>query len=680
MKWNEVRVCTPHLQNESLCLQFFDEKRKGGNKSINDKRIISIFGRNGSGKTTISNALLHAGLNLPSADDTPVATFLNVHVENGEMITEPVELEDSDKAEIYVYNEAFVDKYVRVKDNENLEAIVMLSDDPDLGEHLEELEKKKTVVDQQIEKRKTALDSFESKSNQQNELNIRKAIENQLKSDGSWASIGKIIHNYSVKQSVSDVVFNKIHKADVSDGTPAIYKRLTKLLESDLNNLAQIRQKNKLDSFKVTITDKNDFNVIDKLLNTSLKTPSFSGLQERIMQEIAQRGRNQISANKELFSGPDIDYCPTCFRTIDANEKETIVQVITQVLDISKQSSEEQFINNLKSLNLQMLDKIEKDTNLWKEFPSEIAEYNEAVHSYNGMVSKYEQAITNKINNPYVCPDIINNDSGKLYSAIVSAGKKIQRVVKDYNVIFENEQFLLDEADLLNLHIAKYNNEVLFEQLDDASSKHCNLKAELESTQVRSKELENQISDTKLRLAEQKIALDQINMRLAHVFMDRDRLKLIDGDNCYRVQSRGEFIKTSQLSVGERNAISLCYFFSRINSNVRADQAYKRPSLVVLDDPISSFDFENKIGILSLLREELEKILLNNCDSKVLVMTHDAEMFQHVAKIYSDIEERRSSLFKHGETEVPKIISQGYQLSSGILKEAGAKRFNDYAQ
>lgn len=681
MSWNEVKIRTPHLQEDEVDLKFYKvvKIKNTQDNRIQDERIISIFGRNGSGKTTISNALLHDSVDNSETDEEPSCSFWNASIEQNKKNTTAAKLNNSEKSEAYVYNEQFVDKYVRVKDNENLEAIVMLSDNPDLTDSLKDLETKETGIIKNIESAEQALSNFESFTNSQNEDRIHKKIDKQLKADGAWSSIGKSIHAHEVKQQVNTTVFESIRGIDVTGGTPAIAKQIMELLEDDLKALKQIRQKAELPPFEVS-TDKNDFSNVKKILSTVITMPTLNGIQERIIKSLSIGGQNQISRIKDTFLMPETEYCPTCFRSITSAEKEDLVQVISQVLNMSKLNAEEEFTNQLKSLKLDDQTVIEQNTDMASLFPKEVSAYNNAVEKYNEMVAKYLEAIAKKINNPYSNPDAVDYDDKNLYKLIISAGRAIQKAIEEYNVVFKKEKFLIREADLLNLTIAKYNNSELFEQFEAASAKHQSLIDNLSTAKSPLKDVQTNIAQIKARLAEQKVALDQINDSLAHVFMARNRLKLIEGDNCYRVQSRGEFISTNQLSVGERNAISLCYFFSRINSNVRADQAYQRSIFVVLDDPISSFDFENKIGILSLLREELEKILFSNFDSKVVVMTHDAEMFQHVAKIYSDIEERRVLLGKAGKPVVPKIISHSYQLISGRLINAGTKSFNDYAR
>lgn len=52
---------------------------------------------------------------------------------------------------------------------------------------------------------------------------------------------------------------------------------------------------------------------------------------------------------------------------------------------------------------------------------------------------------------------------------------------------------------------------------------------------------------------------------------------------------------------------------------------YKDTYFLVLDDPISSFDFENKIGIYNYLRKQFKLLFENNEFSQLLITTHDME-------------------------------------------------------
>lgn len=65
---------------------------------------------------------------------------------------------------------------------------------------------------------------------------------------------------------------------------------------------------------------------------------------------------------------------------------------------------------------------------------------------------------------------------------------------------------------------------------------------------------------------------------------------------------------------------------------------YQDEELVVIDDPISSFDFENKVGISSFLRYQTHRIIKGNAKSKILFLTHDLSTFSDLQKIADEME------------------------------------------
>ena len=101
--------------------------------------------------------------------------------------------------------------------------------------------------------------------------------------------------------------------------------------------------------------------------------------------------------------------------------------------------------------------------------------------------------------------------------------------------------------------------------------------------------------------------------------------------------SNGHAVKPSEVSLGERNIIALCYFFANIMQNKEITSTYDKEYLIIIDDPISSFDIENKIGIMSFLKYQLGKFLLGNMNTKALVMTHDLMTFYNLDKAFEEL-------------------------------------------
>ena len=101
--------------------------------------------------------------------------------------------------------------------------------------------------------------------------------------------------------------------------------------------------------------------------------------------------------------------------------------------------------------------------------------------------------------------------------------------------------------------------------------------------------------------------------------------------------SNGHSVKPSDVSLFESNIIALCYFFANIMQNKEITTTYDKEYLLIIDDPISSFDIENKIGIMSFLKYQLGKFLIGNIDTKALVMTHDLLTFYDLDKVFEEL-------------------------------------------
>lgn len=69
----------------------------------------------------------------------------------------------------------------------------------------------------------------------------------------------------------------------------------------------------------------------------------------------------------------------------------------------------------------------------------------------------------------------------------------------------------------------------------------------------------------------------------------------------------------------------------------------------MIDDPVSSFDYGNRLGVMSLLRYQFSNIKKGNPNSKMLVLTHDLRSAFDLAKIRSELNggkrERGEKLF-----------------------------------
>lgn len=158
------------------------------------------------------------------------------------------------------------------------------------------------------------------------------------------------------------------------------------------------------------------------------------------------------------------------------------------------------------------------------------------------------------------------------------------------------------------------------------------------------------------------MALSIINRNLSYIFFSNDRFKIDYRNNNYVLLSNGKPVQPSKISQGERNIIGLCYFFASILENQEETTAYTKEYLLLIDDPVSSFDMENKTGIMSFLRYQLGKFLLGNEYTKSIIMTHDLLTYYDSEKMFGELIE--ASKVKYGGN---KPVYKRYELKNKIL-------------
>lgn len=248
----------------------------------------------------------------------------------------------------------------------------------------------------------------------------------------------------------------------------------------------------------------------------------------------------------------------------------------------------------------------------------------------------------------------------KVNGVIDSINKKINEYNKDIIEYKNNFNELLmcnKESTYFDIIEQRKNLNKLKEEMVKAENDDKASNKFIEECENKIKELNNQKSNT-------GIALEEINKLLAYVFSSQKRLVLKPSSDPqkYNIYSKGRKIKLNKLSVGERNIISLCYFFEKMKSECRVNDYFKNEMLLVIDDPVSSFDYENKLGIMSFLKRMCKEINDGNQNSKIIFLSHEFEICVGLQKILSDL----------------KIKCQTKELKDRQLINLNSTKFSNY--
>lgn len=141
----------------------------------------------------------------------------------------------------------------------------------------------------------------------------------------------------------------------------------------------------------------------------------------------------------------------------------------------------------------------------------------------------------------------------------------------------------------------------------------------------------------------------------------------------YYVKNRQELVKPSRLSVGEQNILSLCYFFATLaqgknfttyvqsENGENLEFSLMENQIVVLDDPVSSFDDSNKYGVTSLLGYLCQSILDKSSKMKLVIMTHDLSFAANMEKMIKAIDDSKLSCLELQKDSSDVLIKSKFE-------------------
>lgn len=172
------------------------------------------------------------------------------------------------------------------------------------------------------------------------------------------------------------------------------------------------------------------------------------------------------------------------------------------------------------------------------------------------------------------------------------------------------------------------------------------------------------------------IIIEKINSLLFRIFSE-DRISLVsnsdEGIDRYKVAVNGREVAPRMLSTGEQNIVALCYFFVGVLGDGLQKgfkEGLRGNKIIVLDDPVSSFDSDNKYGVTVLLGYLFQYVLAYNSEAKLIIMTHDSSFALNMSKMIKTINSNLSEWSLQGE-------SDGLY---GVMRFDDFDKFDEYAR
>lgn len=600
-------------------------------KKIKTIKGALLYGRNGSGKSTIARGFRQiAGEVLPTISRATI--FDKNH--------NPIILSKDERKDIFVFDEEYVDKNVKLQED-HLETIVMLGEQVDLSKKIkvakEECNAAKTLLDAQARVCSEYNDRQNIKCPQYYLLKLRWALQG----DDSWAGRDKEIRNGRQNTGVRDDTYKQfLNITPLKPRSELIldFKRVQQDLEAARAGASIIEQPVPQIPDKYNLYDELE---IGKLLSQKIERPEFSEREQFLLKLVRQKGIHVLTERKELLERPETKSCPYCLQELTPGYKDDLIQSIEKILNETVEDHRKILREKIWGemyIDLFPFEKLDGFSTC-KEL---IMQIDEAIKSNNNLLQQ-------KIDNPYEPISTETVSIHFLLSQLTAALANLENTRIAYNKKAKSTDPFLKELTRINSEIAHYDIIDLARQYDKQCEESKTEKARYESLKADYLLKEKAVQALEAQRSSVTVAIDVMNNYMKYIFFEEDRLRIEYDDGVYRLLSHGQKVKPREVSVGERNIIGLCYFFTSILKGKEEKDAYNDEYLIIVDDPISSYDMENRIGILSFLKYELSAFLEGNTETRVLVMTHDLMTFYDVHKILEEIIEKCKQQWNTGQ-------------------------------
>lgn len=616
-------------------------------------RLSIVYGKNGSGKSTITDAILQA----TGSTEIEGIEYAYIYDENGALYP--------DMGDIHIFNEDYVNERVKVKED-GLKTIVLLGELGDLEEKIQDTELKIEAETKKNEGLKKTLESLQDRENSKSVAYCRFQINLGLSGDTHWADRKKRIKNLKRNASVTDSVMDSIIRLQPKEGLGTIRDRYDKnfvLLKQVRDNEAEKLH----DTVPLSVNYREDG--LQELLKQKVESPKLSEREEKILRMIEDGKASNVNEMRRVFSKDKTTQCPYCFQEVTTDYKKGLIESIERVL--SKEFDEHQ-----EKLEKSIILEVEVDLNGYDALDSKVVlACKNKVEEINKEIFKIREIILKKINHPYTPITDFETELTDRLEEYEELRKKLQNEIDKYNEAVGKVGTLERKLSDDNALIAHYEVASDIKHWEQAKK---DFEAAKKAVEDSNKELKEKGEVLELLRAKKKnirIAVNLINNSLRYVFFSKDRLEIKVENEKYVLYSRGIPVKPNNVSLGERNIIALCYFFTELISNQEAKDGYTKKSVIIIDDPVSSFDFENKVGIMSLLKDKVSSIIKNNDESQVAVLTHDMQCYYDFQKIADEIVKE----IKAESNGHKRLYYRGRELKNKELVLV-TKKYNEYSE
>lgn len=574
-----------------------------------------IYGWNGTGKSTLSN--LFSCFELRSLVPRFSAGQFSIALEDGSTITETTL--PSSQLNIHVFNQRFI--HENIDWDKSVKSILLIAkekiDDLQKLEKLKgELQSKKKSYDEKIsdvKKQREALDKFLTNAAKKMKLGLQ-AVDT---SDSYYL-------NYDRRKL----------SAFIQQNSAEIFKAESVLPDDKIIDLTNAAKPDQLPSitFASTAIEPDYFKKAAIRLRDLIGTTAINQAIQRLTDN--PDIREWVQTGLEIHKQHDSQSCEFC--------GSPVTQLRTEALAAHFSKEFTDFQNRLQNAATWIesqgapINQIPAPTAFYKELSADFEkfqkEYTSATEKINQQVQGWRDALKAKITDPaktdIQISDVIEEDVTNFNETL----KSIIALVDKHNNKTSNFKVETSKSKVkLELHFAAAE----VQEFDyPGSEKNCNnLETEAKLDYKEIEKLDQEVAAIEALLSNETVGAKEFNDTL-HRFIGRSELCLNFNQKKkgYEIIRNGLGEHDGNLSEGEKTAIAFVYFITKLKENGNNI----KDTIVVVDDPVSSFDSNHLFHAYSFLRTQCT-------DAKQLfVLTHNFTYFKLVRDWFSGMNRNRS--------------------------------------
>ena len=602
------------LSNEEL---FYEDE-------INfDKNLNFVFGKNGTGKSTLTKLLKEQGK--VNYDVRVFQGFENM-----------------------------------IGENNRLNAVILGEENNEIAQEIENMKKDIKKKEEEIDK----IDS-EIKEPKDNSENLWKKVE-EIKRIAEQKDT-QIQNFYSKSASeIKNMTNPQISRTTYNKSDFILEKKNAKLLsEIEIQNLKQIIKT------EVKIAQKIEFpniNLKDELKRVNL-------ILEKKVEEKVRITRLENNEEKRDFARKGLhlhkigEICSFCGNIIKKEEYEELEKYFLAD-DVKEFQREIEIAKNNYQQIVERIENIKFDKNNF--YPNNIEKLIQIIEKYEEIKREIVKILKEFLENLEKKDIFKENEKLTLDNISLNFNKiseEYDGLVKNNNSSNLSEEKEKAKTDLryhfIKLALDEFDEKTKLHELSLLKEKKEEYKTEIEKKENEIKKINDEIKKIQLEIIQleaktknEKKLVENINKKIKYyTSFELVHKEDTEGEGFYSVKClrTNEDRDITQISTGEKNIIALLYFIEKLNeiNEVRA-----RNKLIIFDDPMNSNDDTMQYLIIEELQKLMRELLKNNKDDKFILMTHNVHFYINVKYDFDkddDYKKKRNFIRLVSDTKKTKI-------------------------